>query len=590
MGLPVITMNSTAVRDTLGGCGFALQSPEEVESGAKKSEIGGNEETLNEGRPREVTDSPGSILKALRDHSSILDHHIENGIRRYYSHFHPSALKSKLGALLEDLGYEIPEESTLSVLPQRLHTPDKVSREPRIALIVVRFGEEFAGGSEKEAFDYAHLLASSGHNVDVFSSCARNADSWENEYESGLEELSRTSTNYGQTTSRASGEIRVFRFPVSRERTSYWHRLDALLNDSDRLSWASYSGYAFNLEWIRAQGPYCRDLLHELNRASDYHRYLYMTYLYYPTILGSMLTPPEKNYLVPTLHEERPANLQAMRRLPARFRNLLWNTAEEGFLGHRLWNVTGGTVVGAPLELSGRQGVENSRITSDDAPVPGSNRSKSSSASDRLDTAGPAGESESRAGPQKAQSGGFERRKRLDKPRFLYIGRWDSGKGTDVMLSLLKQYNSIRALELQIIGGGLPAKLPPFARHMGFVSEETKLQLLENATALIVPSPMESFSIVTLEALACMTPVIVNGNNDVLRGHAMRSECALAYRDAAEFMQCLDRAIHGLDHATLEKGKAYAATFSASSILSRLKTGLQLDPTSAESGARGTDP
>lgn len=59
-----------------------------------------------------------------------------------------------------------------------------------------------------------------------------------------------------------------------------------------------------------------------------------------------------------------------------------------------------------------------------------------------------------------------------------------------------------------------------------------------NSKFLIMPSPYESLSIVTLEAMACKTPVLVNGECAVLKGHCKRSNAGLWYNDYDEFMEC----------------------------------------------------
>jgi len=74
--------------------------------------------------------------------------------------------------------------------------------------------------------------------------------------------------------------------------------------------------------------------------------------------------------------------------------------------------------------------------------------------------------------------------------------------------------------------------------YLGFVSEEEKASLLCRAKFLIMPSPYESLSLVTLEAMACGTPVLVNGECDVLKGHCIRSNAGLWYQDYDEFKEC----------------------------------------------------
>lgn len=52
-----------------------------------------------------------------------------------------------------------------------------------------------------------------------------------------------------------------------------------------------------------------------------------------------------------------------------------------------------------------------------------------------------------------------------------------------------------------------------------------------------MPSPYESLSLATLEALACGAPVLVNGQCEVLKGHCLRSNAGLWYQGYDEFKE-----------------------------------------------------
>ena len=77
-------------------------------------------------------------------------------------------------------------------------------------------------------------------------------------------------------------------------------------------------------------------------------------------------------------------------------------------------------------------------------------------------------------------------------------------------------------------------------KYLGFVSEAEKYSLLKSAQFLVMPSPFESLSLVTLESMACGTPVLVNGDCDVLKGHCIRSNAGLWYKNYNEFSECVN--------------------------------------------------
>ena len=125
----------------------------------------------------------------------------------------------------------------------------------------------------------------------------------------------------------------------------------------------------------------------------------------------------------------------------------------------------------------------------------------------------------------------------------LYCGRIDEGKGCGQMLDFFTRYKAACNRELSLILTGKAAmKIPerPDIRMLGFVTEEDKFNAMSAASVFVMPSQMESLSIVILEAWGVDTPALVNGNCAVLRGHCVRSNGGLYYADYDEFEACLD--------------------------------------------------
>ncbi len=61
-------------------------------------------------------------------------------------------------------------------------------------------------------------------------------------------------------------------------------------------------------------------------------------------------------------------------------------------------------------------------------------------------------------------------------------------------------------------------------RFAGLLSEHERLQALEAATVVVVPSPFESLSLLALEALAVGTPVLANARSEVLVDHCRQQQ------------------------------------------------------------------
>jgi glycosyltransferase involved in cell wall biosynthesis len=75
-------------------------------------------------------------------------------------------------------------------------------------------------------------------------------------------------------------------------------------------------------------------------------------------------------------------------------------------------------------------------------------------------------------------------------------------------------------------------------RFAGLLSERERLQALEAATVVVVPSPLESLSLLALEAMAVGTPVLCNARAEVLVEHCVKSNAGLYYSDRDEFIEC----------------------------------------------------
>jgi hypothetical protein len=101
----------------------------------------------------------------------------------------------------------------------------------------------------------------------------------------------------------------------------------------------------------------------------------------------------------------------------------------------------------------------------------------------------------------------------------------------------------------------------PRIRHLGYVTDENKFDVMAAAEALVVPSYYESLSMVTLEAWALGRPVIANARCDVLVGQCLRSNAGLYYGDALEFAAVLDCLVSepSLGNALGRNGRDYFA-------------------------------
>ena len=70
----------------------------------------------------------------------------------------------------------------------------------------------------------------------------------------------------------------------------------------------------------------------------------------------------------------------------------------------------------------------------------------------------------------------------------------------------------------------MPLPEEPFIRFAGRLSDQERLQALEAATVVVVPSPYESLSLLALESFAVGTPVLANARSEVLVDHCQQQQ------------------------------------------------------------------
>lgn len=352
----------------------------------------------------------------------------------------------------------------------------------RVAIVVQRCHEDIVGGSETLAWHYAELLSGT-YQVDLLTTTAVETSQWANTLPAGTE------TKDG---------VRIVRFPVTIGRSGYWSNLHRRLveefgplvptknDDVPQLHWS----IALQEDFIRHQGPYSEPLLRYLNENwRDYRALIFITYLYPTTYFGLQQVPAGRALFAPTLHDELPAYLPAYKYAARRARELVWLTAAEQRVGQKLWGALPGRVVSMAIETDVRE-------------------------------------------PQWAPA-----------PYLLYCGRVDPNKGCRELFEYFITFKKTHPGNLRLIITGkddMPVPVHEDIDFRGFVSVEEKFRLMAGAMLFVNPSPNESFSIVTLEAMAQHTPVLLNGASAVLADHAKHSGAGRVYHDYLSFAHAVE--------------------------------------------------
>ncbi len=382
----------------------------------------------------------------------------------------------------------------------------------RLAVVTPIFSGQVSGGSEKLIYLYT-LMLSRFYEVTVLSTRSLDYISWKNQIPVNEVDTILLGKDLEKKVSREwfeTGEgnrIRVLRFSVEKERNikkfnKYSEKIFRFPEFENVRKTRFTSQEEKERTWVDMQGPYTPDLIQYIEtNERDYDVFVFVSYLYYPMVYGLPLVS-KKAVVIPTLHDEPPARLSIYNNLFKDDSAYCFNTPEEMDLFLRLYGYTPtlGSVIGMHLPFP-----ENKELPK--TPAKGPDRS-------------------------------FD---------FLYVGRIDEGKGVLEMANFFSEWQrrSGRNDTLFLVGRGDPKltqKLTkfPHVELVGFVDEKEKDRRIESADILINPSPMESFSIILMEAWIRKKAVIVNSRSDVLQGHCLRSNGGLYYSDLDSFAAIAD--------------------------------------------------
>lgn len=239
-----------------------------------------------------------------------------------------------------------------------------------------------------------------------------------------------------------------------------------------------------------------------LYRAMDQARdalFFFFVYSHNLTFWGSQIAP-QRSFLFPTLHDEPYAYHQASAYLMGRVRGHCCLSEPERELAVRLYRL--------PRE--------------------------------RLALVGAGVDAVERGDPRR-----FRARYGMDEPFLLYVGRRDQAKGIPELIHFFATYGPHRrgGLRLLLAGPGemaIPPHLTGQVVDLGFLPERDKRDAYAAAAVFCLPSQLESFSLVLMEAWLQGTPALVNAQGEVAVDHCRQSGGGLYYRDYAEFEGCLD--------------------------------------------------
>ncbi|HAJ35007.1 MAG TPA: hypothetical protein DCL15_04880 [Chloroflexi bacterium] len=177
----------------------------------------------------------------------------------------------------------------------------------KFAIVTPRYGADLGGGAEMLARGLARELARQSHTVEIWTSCARDHYTWQNELPPGVSVLD---------------DLPVLRFPIDRWLPNVRARLDTRLHAYHQLDRADQ--YA----WLES-GPISSALCRHLAiHATAFDSIIALPYAN-PLVHAAVWMAPERTVLWPCLHDEPYAYMEPVRLLLESVAGVVFNSPEE---------------------------------------------------------------------------------------------------------------------------------------------------------------------------------------------------------------------------------------------------------------------
>lgn len=377
----------------------------------------------------------------------------------------------------------------------------------RFAFITPRYGAELTSGAEHACRLLAQQV-SERHDVEVLTTCARDPQTWKNEYAEGSD--------------RVRGVL-VRRFVVGQA-----HDRQAFRQFSDRV-FASPHSRADELEWVRRLGPWSPGLIEHLTRQHRSYDALVFFSLLHPTTVHGLPIAPDRSVLFPYVQLQPALRFTLCQELLSMARGVGYVSATERRLVR--------SYIGAMTQADEVVGIGIDPPPQQTYPRHQQDPADDIAPDDDIATEAPVAEEtylSTRGVP-------FRRRHRLYGSFALYGGRIDADNGCEEMLEYFDTYAQGDPDTSLVLLGVKMMKVPdePYVRMAGVLPDRERMVAYEAADVTIAPASNDLIAQPLLESMAVGTAVLTSAANDSAVEHCRRANGGLYYANRDEFAEAM---------------------------------------------------
>lgn len=377
-------------------------------------------------------------------------------------------------------------------------------KKEKVAFVVVRYGKDINGGAEYHCQMLAERLTSD-YDVDVLTTCVRNADTGLNEYREGIEYWNEVLIRRFKTDPIHPEKEKAYANAAKPARK--WRRLLYRLRLLAPLSYLCPIWTYKQKDEIQAMNAsvfYSSALQQYIKEHRDEYKAFIAMSLDYSTFYYTAIYAGDKTIAIPTMHYVGISFRSLLTTAISKMAYVGFNTGEEEILGERIFG-----------RALGKHGIISVGIETSEA----------------------------------ADWNTTKKKYKLPDDYLLYVGRITRVK-LYRLLSYFMDYKrryKESSLRLVLVGGVTIDKIEHSdIIYTGYVSDEEKMSILRHAKIVVNPSNGESLSLILLEAMSEGKPMLVNGRCKVLKEHCCKSNFAsLYYLTSRDFT----RKLYQLDHS-----------------------------------------